>query len=198
MQRFVGADILAFYRPIGDNPGVYWWCADGRPEGAAFLVNRVGNLRERLASAHRSFHGIISLDGSMKQVTGPPGFLLPIQGATVVFGTSPKVGQPRSALISTGLGVWGALPSGGRDEAKRVMGDVVPKSSTGGKVWGRGGAETRTAARVCFGRGRGSVSRRAGGGRWHRRGALAVNGDARMPVRAVLGDGGFVAATAEP
>eukprot|EP00928_Gymnodinium_smaydae_P061835 TRINITY_DN45814_c0_g1_i1.p1 TRINITY_DN45814_c0_g1~~TRINITY_DN45814_c0_g1_i1.p1 ORF type:complete len:680 (+),score=141.02 TRINITY_DN45814_c0_g1_i1:243-2042(+) len=71
IQLFVNAKILRFRRPLGENPGRFRWCRDGRAEGAAFDVLRETRLHARLEELRRTFLGFgttkelkMKLDGS--------------------------------------------------------------------------------------------------------------------------------------
>lgn len=111
VQLFVSAGVLAFREGIGEDPGTYWWCKQGRPEGGVLDVVPGDHIRERLDGLRQNFERSRQLDEVTRRLDGTT-WWLPLQGLVMTLTLPPKAatvrtlsGSPRD--VTLGFAVLG-------------------------------------------------------------------------------------------
>lgn len=92
ISLFVAARLLEYRQPLGDTPGTYWWCKDGRPEGAIFDVVRQDavTFRERLWKLYRQEHlKAAGLEGTARNLRGTS-WMMPRQNLQLILELPPR------------------------------------------------------------------------------------------------------------
>merc|ERR1719330_550991 len=98
VQLFVSAGIMVFRHGIGDDPGTYWWCKQGRPEGGVLDVVPGDHIRDRLDNLRQSFERARQLEDAQRRLDRTQ-WWLPLQGLFLTLHTPP---EPTRMRVLTG------------------------------------------------------------------------------------------------